>query len=68
MPLSSVKILSLIFELARSSTSFMLQLVQMKAMELISYLLEKVVMGSVIGGYKASVALHCLGIMSTPRH
>ena len=38
----SVKLLSLVFEMARNSTSFMLQLVQLKAMELISYLLEKV--------------------------
>ena len=41
----SVKLLSLVFEMARNSTSFMLQLVQLKAMELISYLLEKVRVG-----------------------
>lgn len=41
----SVKLLSLVFEMARNSTSFMLQLVQLKAMELISYLLEKVCVG-----------------------
>jgi len=37
----SVKLLSLVFEMARNSTSFMLQLVRMKAMELITYHLEK---------------------------
>lgn len=40
--LLSVKLLSLMFELARYSTSFMLQLVQMNASELLTYLLEKV--------------------------
>ena len=39
----SVRLLSLVFEMARYSTSFMLQLVQMNATELLTYLLEKVV-------------------------
>ena len=37
-----MKLLSLVFELTRNSTSFMLQLVQMKAIGLIGYLLERV--------------------------
>ena len=40
--LHSVKLLSLVFEMARYSTSFMLQLVQLNATELLAYLLEKV--------------------------
>lgn len=38
----SVKVLSVMFELARTSTSFTLQLVQMNAMKLLNFLLGKV--------------------------
>ena len=38
----SVKLLSLIFELARNSMTYMYQIVQVKALELIGNLLEKV--------------------------
>lgn len=40
--LHSVRLLSLVFEMTRRSTTYMLQLVQMKAFELISLLLERV--------------------------
>lgn len=36
-----MKVFALVFEMARNSSSFLLQLVQMNAMELLSYLLEK---------------------------
>ena len=43
LPFYSVQLLSLVFEMARRSTTYMLQLVQMKAFELISLLLERVI-------------------------